>query len=235
MWMYCCTWLRIYNVLVHHPLFHINLVEGNPLISQPLQSGFQSCNNMVQYDIIFHIAKWWHKYNTEILRSGWVELDYEITRCISEAELWESYFEYLMRGNDGQTVLNSLTPGDLNEIFVVHFKLILVIDGKGISCEIAFKWMSMDLTDDKSTLVQVMAWCRQATSHSLNQCCPRSVSPYGVTRPQWVNFLFFFKIDISLHFTGNFLAFVHHPQLQINQSWWWLSPPIRVPALGSVV
>ena len=25
--------------------------------------------------------------------------------------------------------------------------------------------MSMDLTDDKSTLVQVMAWCRQATSH----------------------------------------------------------------------
>ena len=30
--------------------------------------------------------------------------------------------------------------------------------------------MSMDLTDDKSTLVQVMAWCCQATSHYLNQC-----------------------------------------------------------------
>ena len=28
----------------------------------------------------------------------------------------------------------------------------------------------LDLTDDKSTLVQVMAWCRQATSHYLNQC-----------------------------------------------------------------
>ena len=26
--------------------------------------------------------------------------------------------------------------------------------------------------DDKSTLVQVMAWCRQATSHYLNQCWP---------------------------------------------------------------
>ena len=46
--------------------------------------------------------------------------------------------------------------------------------------------MPRDLTDDKSTLVQVMAWCRQATSHYLNQCWPRSPMPYGVTRPQWV-------------------------------------------------
>ena len=41
--------------------------------------------------------------------------------------------------------------------------------------------------DNKSALVQVMAWCRQATSHCPRQCCPRSMSPYGVTRPQWVN------------------------------------------------
>ena len=34
--------------------------------------------------------------------------------------------------------------------------------------------MPHDLTDDKSTLVQVMAWCHQATSHYLNQCWPRS-------------------------------------------------------------
>ena len=49
--------------------------------------------------------------------------------------------------------------------------------------------MPQDLTDDKSTLVQVMAWCRQATSHYLNQCWPRSQKPYGVTRLQWVNTL----------------------------------------------
>ena len=49
--------------------------------------------------------------------------------------------------------------------------------------------MPLDLTGDKSTLVQVMAWCRQATSHYLSQCWPRSLSPYGVTRPQWVNSL----------------------------------------------
>ena len=34
--------------------------------------------------------------------------------------------------------------------------------------------MPLDLTD-KSTLVQVMAWCRQATSHCLSQCWPRSI------------------------------------------------------------
>ena len=44
--------------------------------------------------------------------------------------------------------------------------------------------MSLDFTDDQSTLVQVMAWCRQATSHYLSQCWPRSLSPYGVTRPR---------------------------------------------------
>ena len=32
--------------------------------------------------------------------------------------------------------------------------------------------MPQDLTDDKSTLVQVMAWCHQAASHYLNQCWP---------------------------------------------------------------
>ena len=50
--------------------------------------------------------------------------------------------------------------------------------------------MTLGLTDDKSTLVKVMAWCRQATSHYLSQCWPRSMSPYGVTRPQWVNLRF---------------------------------------------
>ena len=64
-----------------------------------------------------------------------------------------------------------------------------MIDGWGISCEIALIQMSLNFTDDQSTLVQVMAWCRQATSHYLSQCWPRSLSPFGVTRPQWVNSL----------------------------------------------
>ena len=49
-------------------------------------------------------------------------------------------------------------------------------DGWDISCEIVLREMLLDLTDDKSTLVQVMAWCRQASSHYLSQCWSRSVS-----------------------------------------------------------
>ena len=63
-----------------------------------------------------------------------------------------------------------------------------MIDGWGVCCEITLIWMSLDFIDDQSTLVQVMAWCRQATSHYLSQCWPTSPSPYGVTRPQWVNY-----------------------------------------------
>ena len=84
--------------------------------------------------------------------------------------------------------INSLAPGRFQFNFRwVIFKLTLVNGGWGISYEIALRWMPLDLTDDKSTLVQVMAWCCQATSHYLNQCWPRSPMLYGVTRPQWVN------------------------------------------------
>ena len=51
----------------------------------------------------------------------------------------------------------------------------------------ALEWMPGDLIDGKSTLVQVVAWCRQAASHYLNQCWQRHLMPYGVTRPHWVN------------------------------------------------
>ena len=52
--------------------------------------------------------------------------------------------------------------------------------------------MPLDITDDKSTLVQVIAWRRQATSHYLSQCWPRFMMPYGVTKPPWV------KLDMSM-------------------------------------
>ena len=57
----------------------------------------------------------------------------------------------------------------------------------GTHCEISLKCMPQNLTDEKSTLVQVMAWCRQATSYYLSQCWPSSMSPNGVTRLQSVN------------------------------------------------
>ena len=94
------------------------------------------------------------------------------------------------------TKVNSLASGKFKLNFRhVIFKQIVVIDGWGISYEIAaLRWMPLDLTDDKSILVQVMAWCHQATSHYLNQCWPRSLSPSGITRPQWFKLLQFSQI-----------------------------------------
>ena len=82
-------------------------------------------------------------------------------------------------------MINSLVPGR----FQRNFQIRNFPTNFGISFESVFLWMSLYLIDDKSTLVQVMAWCRPATSHYLSQCWPRSLPPYGVTRPQWVNYL----------------------------------------------
>ena len=41
----------------------------------------------------------------------------------------------------------------------------------------ALRWMPKYYTDDKSTLVQVIACCLKATSHYLGQCRPRSILP----------------------------------------------------------
>ena len=69
------------------------------------------------------------------------------------------------------------------------FKLIIQNSSLGSHCEIALRWMPQNLPNEKSALVQVMAWCHQAASHYLSQCWLRSISPYGVTKPQWVNTL----------------------------------------------
>ena len=64
------------------------------------------------------------------------------------------------------------------------FKCILRIDIFSTSCTISLTWVPQKHTDNKSTLVQVMAWCRQAPSHYLSLCWPRYMPQYGITRPQ---------------------------------------------------
>ena len=59
--------------------------------------------------------------------------------------------------------------------------VIMVISNVQISNTIWIKYQHrMNIKDieidGKSTLYQVMAWCRQATSHHLSLCCPRSMS-----------------------------------------------------------
>ena len=79
--------------------------------------------------------------------------------------------------------------------------------------------MSLDLTLDKSVLVQVMACCRQATSYYLSQCWHRSMSSFGVTRPQWFN--------------GPFLLWnpcLLPPTRCVSGSVWWPRSPAGSPS-----
>ena len=85
-------------------------------------------------------------------------------------------------------VFNSLAPGRFEcDSKSVIFNPVLLIGIFRVSHDNALQWMPQDLTDDKSTLVQVMAWCHQTTCHYLSQCWLSSLSPYGIARPQWIN------------------------------------------------
>ena len=89
-----------------------------------------------------------------------------------------------------------------------------------------------------------MAWFHQATSHYLSQCWPRSLSPYGVTRPQWVLvlrqipiywFSFFSSNDSACNSCGRsyLLCHIRHAGFVQQHIWWWsgwrfiqCSPPV---------
>ena len=107
--------------------------------------------------------------------------------------------------DESENGVNSLAPGKFE--WNSKHEIFKQIDGWGISCDIALIWMSLGFTDDQSTLVQVMAWCRQATSHYLSQWWPRSMSPYGVTRPQWVKI----TATSSTSNISDFLLYLHNP------------------------
>ena len=82
---------------------------------------------------------------------------------------------------------NELTYGPVGSYKSVISERMSWINFMSISCQITLRWMPQNTFDDKSTLVQVMAWCRQAPIHYLSQCWLKSMSPYGVTMAsQWV-------------------------------------------------
>ena len=62
--------------------------------------------------------------------------------------------------------------GDLDLIFKMKFSMYFY----RFPDDNALRWMSQYLTGDRSTLIQVMAWCCQAPIHYLNQCWPRYIS-----------------------------------------------------------
>ena len=110
--------------------------------------------------------------------SQYLASDEKLHQCISNNYLW---------------VNQLISPWEI-QFTSVYFKLILQIE----ILIICIKWEPQNPPiDDKSTLVQVMAWCHQASSHYLSQCWPRSMSPYGVTKPQWIHDITPWHVDIN--------------------------------------
>ena len=90
------------------------------------------------------------------------------------ARLW-------VNGNVAFFFFNSLAPGRFENNskkwnFQTRFPIVILSN----FYEIANRRLPL------SIVIQVMAWCRQTTSHYLSQCWPRSASPDGVTKQQWV-------------------------------------------------
>ena len=83
--------------------------------------------------------------------------------------------------------------------------------------EIALRRMPQSLTNDKSTLAQVMTWNHEAPSHSWANVDP-DLSPYGVTRPQWINmwFIMFIKTEVAIMKSPFHQRTVHVQTLIVN-------------------
>ena len=84
--------------------------------------------------------------------------------------------------------LKSLAPGRRGR----NFKSMILQNSRlgGVHCGIAREWMPQNLTNEKSTLAQVMACCLMSQSYYLGQSLPRSMSLYGITTPHWNDYLF---------------------------------------------
>ena len=124
------------------------------------------------------------------------------------------------------------------------FKLLLVSDIFSQRILPVGECHAWDLMDDKSTLVQVMAWCHQATSLYLSQCWPRLMSPYGVSRPwrvKWGSCIYIYlyiytytvgtPYNTAPYITGSNIARLGHGS-QNSWSKLWIpivkSAPVRV-------
>ena len=114
---------------------------------------------------------------------------------------------------------NSLTLGKFESYLrSVICKLILVVDDWGIRCEIVLGLMSLNLTDDKPTSVQVMAWCLQTTSHHCDNVNPVQYRHMASLGRNWVNT----KSSQSVWWRHQMVFRVTAPLCGEFTSHWWI-------------
>ena len=133
---------------------------------------------------------WWFQYNNQPKCIGSHTRAYRLLmNWINECEyLWKKNVKDIFNAELHQLVIAChLAPERLKtrrRKYTALFKLKSKISILSVSSEIAPRWMPEDLTDDKSTTGSGYGLVLSDTSHYLSQCWPRSLPPYGVTRPK---------------------------------------------------
>ena len=91
----------------------------------------------------------------------------------------------------GHISVNSLAPGkfELNYRYVI-FEEIWVIDGWGVSCEIALILMSVDFHWWSVNIGSGNGLVPPGNKPLPEKCWPRYLTPYGVPRPRWVKWIY---------------------------------------------
>ena len=99
--------------------------------------------------------------------------------CSSTQELGPRVVSLKVPSLKKSRVHTSLVPGMCCSDFQsVNFENMLQMQYISNYYEIPLGSVPQNTSDDKSTPIQVMVWCRQVTSHYLSQYWPRSMSPY---------------------------------------------------------
>ena len=93
----------------------------------------------------------------------------EAARGVLQGSRWGSHDAIAADG-----MLDTLWPQQNGRYFEDDIFVRIFMSGFRIAVDIPLTFVLEGLIGNKTTLVYVMAWCRQTTSHYINQCWPRS-------------------------------------------------------------
>ena len=138
------------------------------------------CASLAGYTIC---TKWWRCETFWINHACWNSVDIhpmEIT-SIAKVKTWIILKKYVLprpQAIEREDIL-SLLSQDIADSYPANGMWIIYI--ARFSCEIVLVWTPQGLADGYSTFIQVLAWCRLATSHYLSQCWDlyRHMAPLG--------------------------------------------------------
>ena len=115
------------------------------------------------------ICHWWWRYMPKVLHTTKQHLMYMLQGVLKR---WR--FNTLRLGQNGCHFPDKI------------FKCIFLNESVWISIRMSLEFVPKVPRNNIPALVQIMAWCLQATSHYLNQWWPSLPTHICITRPQWV-------------------------------------------------